>query len=249
MSNTRDAVASLRARGLSQPEIARQLNLAPTTVSYHVERLDRPSDSIEAPDVPEDALLTRRRTREKVATLIAEGVAHTEIARRLGISKATVSYHAKRLGAKLDDRFGRRYDWGAIQRYYDEGHSVRECMKVFGFSSASWFEASKRGAVIGRPSTTPIEALLIAGVYRGRDNLKLRLLKEGLKEVRCERCGVTEWLGQPLSMALHHINGDRLDNRLNNLELLCPNCHSQTDTYSGRNGHRRRRRVGPELAA
>jgi 5-methylcytosine-specific restriction endonuclease McrA len=40
-------------------------------------------------------------------------------------------------------------------------------------------------------------------------------------------------------MALHHINGDRLDNRLENLELLCPNCHSQTDTYSGRNGHRR----------
>ena len=40
-------------------------------------------------------------------------------------------------------------------------------------------------------------------------------------------------------MQLHHVNGDGRDNRLDNLELLCPNCHSQTETYGGRNGHRR----------
>jgi hypothetical protein len=39
-------------------------------------------------------------------------------------------------------------------------------------------------------------------------------------------------------MALHHINGDRFDNRVENLELLCPNCHSQTDTFGGRNSRR-----------
>jgi hypothetical protein len=82
--------------------------------------------------------------------------------------------------------------------------------------------------------------LLVAGVYRGRDNLKVRLLKEDLKADVCERCGLGEWHGRSLSKALHHINGDRLDNRIENLELLCPNCHSHSDTYSGRNGHRRR---------
>ena len=59
-----------------------------------------------------------------------------------------------------------------------------------------------------------------------------------MKENRCERCGVSDWLGEPLAIALHHANGDGLDNRLENLVMLCPNCHSQTDNFSGR-GRRR----------
>jgi ribosomal protein S27AE len=64
------------------------------------------------------------------------------------------------------------------------------------------------------------------------------LFAAGLKENRCERCGLTEWLGRPLSMALHQVNGDGRDNRLENLQLLCPNCQAQTDNFSGK-GRRR----------
>ena len=71
-----------------------------------------------------------------------------------------------------------------------------------------------------------------------RTHLKRRLLNEGLKRNRCEVCGITEWLGRPLSMALHHVNGDGRDNRLENLQLLCPNCHSQTENFAGK-GRRR----------
>ena len=65
--------------------------------------------------------------------------------------------------------------------------------------------------------------------------LKQRLIREGVKENRCEVCAVTEWLGQPLQMELHHIDGDRTNHLLENLLMICPNCHSQTDTFRAKN--------------
>jgi hypothetical protein len=65
--------------------------------------------------------------------------------------------------------------------------------------------------------------------------LKSRLIAEGLKQHKCECCGITEWNGQPAPIELDHINGNHHDNRLENLRILCPNCHAQTDTYRGKN--------------
>ena len=66
--------------------------------------------------------------------------------------------------------------------------------------------------------------------------IKGKLIREGLKENKCEICGlINEWNGKPLVLQLHHINGNHTDNRLENLQILCPNCHSQTDTYCGSN--------------
>ena len=77
--------------------------------------------------------------------------------------------------------------------------------------------------------------------------MKGRLLEAGLKQDRCEECGLTEWRGRPLSLALHHANGDGLDNRLENLVLLCPNCHSQTPNFSAKKLALRRRRAARAL--
>lgn len=69
----------------------------------------------------------------------------------------------------------------------------------------------------------------------GTDKLKKRLIKEGYFEYKCYECGLTEWRGLPISLELEHRNGDRFDNRIENLTLLCPNCHAQTETYRGKN--------------
>ncbi len=61
--------------------------------------------------------------------------------------------------------------------------------------------------------------------------LKLKLFKEGIKENKCEICKVDEWCDKPISCELDHIDGDRTNHVLSNLRILCPNCHSQTDTF------------------
>lgn len=234
-------ITGLLAQGLTFAETARERGIAGPTVAYHARRSERLAETVSAasqapgcgPQCP------TVDTRGRVERLLVEGHSRAEIARRLRISRSTVTYHARRLGAPVDVRGARRYDWGLVQRYYDEGHSVRDCQMHFGFSRQTWSAAVQRGAVVARPHALPLEALLVAGTYRARHNLKQRLLRSGIKQNRCERCGLSVWRGRPLSLALHHVNGDRYDNRVSNLMLLCPNCHSQTSNYAGRANRRR----------
>ena len=65
--------------------------------------------------------------------------------------------------------------------------------------------------------------------------LKQKLIRDGIKECKCEICGLTEWLGQPIPLELHHKNCDHFDNDLNNLQILCPNCHALQPGNSGSN--------------
>ena len=65
---------------------------------------------------------------------------------------------------------------------------------------------------------------------------KSLLFKLGLKINKCEICCLSEWQGKPINCELHHINGDHTDNRIENLQILCPNCHSQTDNFRNRKG-------------
>lgn len=58
-----------------------------------------------------------------------------------------------------------------------------------------------------------------------------RLILHGYKEWKCQKCGLTEWLNEKIPLQVHHINGNHYDNRLENLELLCPNCHAKTDNF------------------
>jgi predicted transcriptional regulator len=245
-------IEKLVAEGLPVTHIADRLDVAQATVHYYLRKAQgsesgrgslapgprNPARARRAPE-PSPRAKQAANTRELVACLFRLGISQSEIAQRLGLAKSTVSYHVRRLSGEVDERFGRRFDWRAVQRYYDEGHSVRDCARVFGFTTWSWSDAVRRGAIRPRPSARPLEEVFARDTRRNRGHLKARLLRAGLKDGRCERCGLAEWLGQPLSLALHHMNGDRNDNRVENLALLCPNCHAQTNTFGGRNGRGR----------
>jgi HNH endonuclease len=134
-----------------------------------------------------------------------------------------------------------RYDWAEVQRYYDEGHTFRECMHHFGFAAQAWSKAVQRGDLIARPRRPPLSVILQKS--RSRCTIKRRLLLAGMLRNECDICGLSEWRGEPLSIQIDHINGIRDDHRLENLRMLCPNCHSQTKTFAGRNVGRQYSRV------
>ena len=85
----------------------------------------------------------------------------------------------------------------------------------------------------------PLDKILVENSTYQSYKLKNRLLESGLKEYRCEKCKRTEWEDSPIPLELHHINGDNTDNRIENIQILCPNCHAQTEHYRGKNKNAR----------
>jgi DNA-binding transcriptional ArsR family regulator len=229
-----DRMRSLLDAGVSAAEVARRTGVPFNVVRYHRDRLSAPDAATERVEAaPAGAPRLQASTRDEVLRLLRAGCSRAEAARRLDVSRATVSYHARCSGLAINDRAARRYDWDLVQAYYDAGHSVRECAEHFGFSNATWSGAVRRGDAVARPAAMPIEKLLRQS--RNRTNLKRRLMEAGLLLAMCAECGITTWRDRALALELHHINGDGKDNRLENLALLCPNCHSQTDSWGGRN--------------
>lgn len=76
--------------------------------------------------------------------------------------------------------------------------------------------------------------------YSDRGSFKKRILRDGLIEYKCEGCGnLGEWLGKPLVLQLDHKNGNGKEHKIENVRFLCPNCHSQTETWTGKNIRRK----------
>lgn len=93
-------------------------------------------------------------------------------------------------------------------------------------------QAHLRGKRHGWTKAIPLDEILVEHSTFDRGHLKKKLIAEGLLEERCAECKLTHWRGVKLSLHLDHKNGVFDDHRLENLRLLCPNCHSITPTYS-----------------
>lgn len=146
-------------------------------------------------------------SKEELEKLVKESITFSQVLRALG-------YHEK--GGRPWNNLKKRLEELNIDTSHFKG-------RAHGTSQTKKYELS--------------DILCENSTYNSNNSLKRRLLKEGLKENRCENpeCGITEWLGKSIVLQLHHINGVNNDNRLENLQLLCPNCHSQTDNFAGKN--------------
>ena len=108
---------------------------------------------------------------------------------------------------------------------------IKRGLQRHGIDTSHFSDEARRGARTRRP----LDQLLTRGSRTNGARLRHRLIAEGRKAHVCEECGASRWSGQPIPLELEHVNGDRWDNRLENLRLLCPNCHALTPTYRGRN--------------
>ena len=176
--------------------------------------------------------------KEKIIELLQMGYSYSKIVDLVGCSKATISYHAKKLGvSKPFTSYVNKYAWKEIQDLLDSGATQKEVKKKFHINNDSWKKAvESKKLIYNKPVNIPISELLVIGRKTSNDYLKKRLLREGLIENKCSECGInTVWNNKNLNLQLDHVNGINNDNRIENLRLLCPNCHSQTVTFGSRN--------------
>lgn len=140
-----------------------------------------------------------------------------------------------------------------MAKIVESSHSIKECLEKMGCPSGHGnyptFYKYKRLYDLDTSHFTKREIKNVKnkGEYRPvadykgenpasiKGNIFLKkLVKEGYKEYRCEKCGIKEWNGEPISLQIHHIDGNHYNWDVENLMVLCPNCHSQTDNYCGK---------------
>ena len=101
------------------------------------------------------------------------------------------------------------------------------------FTGQLWSKGKKLGP--NEKASKPLSEILVKDSSYQSYKLAKRLLNANLKERICEKCGLKLWMGKPIPLELHHINGVHSDNGIENLQLLCSNCHALTDNYRGKN--------------
>lgn len=153
-----------------------------------------------------------RWTDDQLRVAVAESTNVAQVIRKLGLVPAGGNY----------DQVQRRMKELGLDRSH------------FNTSALAWSKGLTGQRI-------PIERLLVADRWHTTHTLKKRLFRAGLKTPACELCGwaATSPDGR-IPVELDHINGDRLDNRLENLRILCPNCHSLQPTHRGLNQKRRK---------
>lgn len=175
--------------------------------------------------------------KELIIKLLKEGKTYKEIGDATKLKKNSISYYNTKY-VNRSTKYNKKVDWKKIEHYYNDGHSRSECLTKFEVCEASWYKAIKCGR-LSRGCLEKDRELcnrLVINSKESRGSLKKTLIRKGVLKNECCVCGqLPIWNDKKLVMVFDHINGVHNDYRLENIRLLCPNCNSQTDTFSGKN--------------
>jgi hypothetical protein len=113
--------------------------------------------------------------------------------------------------------------------------TIKQKIKELGLDTSHFTGKAWNKGLKFRPNPEkPLPELLVANSNYQSHKLRKRLIREGFFEPKCHNCNLEEWLGAPIPLELEHVDGDRSNNQLENLTLLCPNCHAFTATWRRR---------------
>jgi hypothetical protein len=198
--------------------------------------------------------LANKNLGPKIVALLTEGKKYDDIRNELSCSNSTITHHAKRNGLLRGRRGWNRnkHDWAAVQVDISAGMTVREAKQKWGFAVRSYEKAIKRGDLTPRTrdflKDKSLSDLCLAFYGRRTMNYHRRLIRkkmvsEGRCDDACSECGLREWRGKRLTLEVDHKDGNPRNNVPENLRLLCPNCHSITETWRGRNRDGRKKEL------
>lgn len=192
---------------------------------------------------------------DKILKLKAEGYTNRQISEMLGVNfdfvkrRGTTKFLKTQERLTLKEQAKREFEKLVID-YLPYSNSINNLCAFLGVRAVEYYykrinDIIKRNNLSTEHFGTLKKAnprsiysdkdFFIENSSRANANSLKRLIEGGYREYKCECCGISEWNDKPIKLQIHHINGDNKDNRITNLQILCPNCHSQTDNYCSKN--------------
>lgn len=148
-------------------------------------------------------------TRQEIEQFVKDSCSYAQLAKKIGYENSSSAGSAYR----------------AVHQMINELN-----LDISHFKGQGW----SKGETRENKTYIPFDQYIKGGSIQ-TNKLRKKLLKEGLKEYKCECCQNITWNGQPIPLEVHHIDGNKDRNEIENLQLLCPNCHALTDNYCGKN--------------